>query len=335
MEKRKKSPTRLKKMQLNSVDLVRRGANPDAHIALKKSFEEEPEKEEILKADEVLPSLTDVLGESLQSIAKDNSLSHEDMCEMINKSISEFKETVDGYLTSLGIVEKSLEDDSEDFIEEEVEKAAKAKKQRNNVKKSSKGVDEMFNFENVDKSLLSPDEVATLESLIAKAKGEEVEKEEEPTPGKVDPAKAKKQMEENGELHPEVKKALEKVEALEKSLEMQQYTNVAKKYEQATGEKAEEIAKTLYDLKKSGDANYNAYVALLDKQVEMTKGLFEEIGKSGNYNYTQVAKGEPEKQIETIAKSYMEKDPTMSYNMAIAKAWENNAHLFDAYEQGM
>ena len=60
--------------------------------------------------------------------------------------------------------------------------------------------------------------------------------------------------------------------------------------------------------------------------------MFTEIGKSGNFNYGPVAKSEPETKIEGIAKSYMEKDPTLDYNGALAKAWENNPQLMAEYD---
>ena len=134
------------------------------------------------------------------------------------------------------------------------------------------------------------------------------------------------------EMPPAVKKALAEVDEMKKSYEMNALTDVAKKYE-VLGKKADEEAKILYDLKKSGEANYNAYIAALDAQVEMKKGLFEEIGKSGNYNYSPVAKSEPETKVEEIAKGYMEKDPSLDYNTAVAKAWENNPQLMAAYDE--
>ena len=39
-----------------------------------------------------------------------------------------------------------------------------------------------------------------------------------------------------------------------------------------------------------------------------------------------------EGKIEGIAKSYMQKEPSMSYTDALAKAWEDNPDLMDAYD---
>jgi len=78
-------------------------------------------------------------------------------------------------------------------------------------------------------------------------------------------------------------------------------------------------------------------IAALDgaKNAVEKSGAFTEIGKSGyrpsatpvvNENYAEA-------KISGIAKSYVEKDPTMSYTDAVAKAWEDNPELMAAYEE--
>lgn len=358
-----KRPTKLKKMKLNSVDFVRRGANPAADIALYKSYDGVPDEEDekqsffksltdsiagaikkafteeddsveymdVAKAEHDLTTFTDVLGESFSSIMKDDSLSQESRIEMVQKSTSEFIDTLDDYLSSFDTLEKSYGYDPKDS------QTANVTNQLSNLRKGEDA--EMKIYEDVDKSLLSPEEAATLDALVAKACktekacGKETCQKEDMPAGKVDPEQAMEQEEDNSELPPAVKKALEEVEELKKSYEMKELESVAKKYE-ILGKKASEEAATLYDLKKSGESNYNAYIAALDAQVDLVEksGMFAEIGKSGNYNYSSVAKSEPETQIESIAKGYMEKDPNMNYVDAIAKAWENNPQLMAAYD---
>lgn len=318
--------TKLKKMKLNSVDFVRRGANPAADIALYKSADYIPEESgymDVAKAEEDLTLFTDVLNESFSSIMKDDSLTPDERLDMIQKSMSEFTDTVDDYLSSLSILEKSDYEPSDYYQTADATENLYLRK----------GEKEMFNFENVDKSLLTPTEASMLEALIKKANGEEFDK-EEVKPGKVNPAAAQEEEEENAGLPPAVKKALEEVENLKKSYEMNQLEAVAKKYE-ILGKKASEEAQTLYDLKKSGESNYNAYIAALDAQVDLVEksGVFAEIGKSGGYNYTSVAKSNAETKIETIAKTYMESDPALTYVDAVTKAWENNPELMAEYER--
>lgn len=292
-------PTKLKKMQLNSVDFVRRGANQEAYISLYKSADYNPDENmvNIEKAESDLTLFADVLGESFSSIMKDDTLNQEEKFGMIQKSIFEFNDTVDGYLSSLGIVEKSSYDDGYDYED---------------------------GFQTAEATYKS--------DYLSKGENEEMSNFDESTAGKVNPAKAKEEEEKN--LPPAVQKALEEVAELKKSYEMKELENIAKKYE-ILGKKASEEAQILYDLKKSGESNYNAYIAAMDAQVDLVEksGMFSEIGKSGNFNYSSVAKSEPETKIDTIAKSYMEADPTLDWNTAIAKAWENNPDLMAAYEQ--
>lgn len=316
-----KFPTILKNMKLNSVDFVKRGANPEAHIMLHKSADGIPEEIDVAKAEDALTTFTDVLGESFSSIMKDASLTDEERVLMVAKSLTEFNDTVGDFMSSLSILEKSNPGNPEDYQTAETKKSI------------SKGEQIMAKFENVDKSLLSPEEAAFLDAIMKKANATETEEEQFPKK-KVNPAAAKAEAEEAGEIPPEVKKALEEVETLKKSYEMKELENVAKKYE-ILGKKADETAKTLYDLRKSGEANYNAYIAALDAQVDLVEksGMFAEIGKSGGRVFSSVAKSEPEAKIETIAKGYMEKDPEMDWNDALAKAWEQNPDLMAAYDE--
>ena len=326
------TPTWLKKLGVNSVDFVRRGANPVADIAL---FKSQPEENyvDLAKAEQELNVFTDALGESFSSILKDDSLTSDERLDLITKSVNEFNETLGYYLEDcfgdcFGLEKSYGSENATGYVTETP----------SNIEKS-KGDDDSMNYANINKSRLTDAEAAMLDMLIAKAADEEAPKGK----GKVDPEEAQKQAEETEELPPALKKALAEVENLKKSyeeknaaLEMKELEAVAKKYE-VLGKKADEEAKILYDLKKSGEANYNAYIAALDAQVDLTKnsGLFTEIGKSGNYNYTPVSKSEPETKIEAIAKSLMEKDATLNYTMAIAKAWEQNPDLMVAYEEAM
>ena len=309
-----KIPTRLKKMKLNSVDFVRRGANPDADIMIRKSADYDPEYDDFMdveKAEYDLTTFTEVLGESFSSIMKDDTLTDEERLGMVAKSLSEFTDTVCGYMEPFGILEKSFNDDSQTVVTS----------RSSNLRKGDTIT--MANLEvNVDKSLLSPAEASMLDALIKKAS----------TPV-VDPAKAKEEAEKGAKLPPEVEKALAEVEEMKKSYEMRELEAVAKKYE-VLGKKAADEAQTLYNLKKSGEANYNAYIAAMDAQVDLVEksGMFAEIGKSGGFGYASVAKSEPEAKVEAIAKSYIEKDPSMDWNTAILKAWENNPELMSAYD---
>lgn len=358
-----KHPTKLKKMKLNSVDFVRRGANQAADIeifksadyapedeeeknsffksisdgitnVLKKAFGEDPEQIDLAKAESDLTTFTDVLGESFSSIMKDDTLDETERVGMIQKSLYEFNDTLDGYISSFSILEKS---DSNIHYYDPQETVNKS---------NSKGDSEMeITMENVDKSLLTPDEAAQFDALIAKAcktkkaddpaiTDPEIEK-EDPKAGKVNPAANQEEELEN--LPPEVKKAFDALRAetvnLKKRMEMKEISEVAKKYA-PIGKKEDELADTLYAMKSAGDRVYKSYIASLDAQLDLVEksGMFSEIGKSFVGGYSSLAKSEPESKIEAIAKGYMDQDPNMDHTSAVAKAWENNPELMAAYE---
>lgn len=311
-----KFPTKLKKMKLSSVDFVRRGANPDADIMIRKSADYGTDYDDFMdveKAEYDLTTFTEVLGESFSSIMKDDSLTDDERLGMVAKSLSEFNDTVCGYMEPFGILEKSFDDDFQTVVTSKSSNLRKG----DTITMANLAV-------NVDKSLLSPAEASMLDALIKKAS----------TPDVVDPAKAKEEAEKGAKLPPEVEKALADVEEMKKSYEIRELEAVAKKYE-VLGKKAADEAQTLYNLKKSGETNYNAYIAALDAQVDLVEksGVFAEIGKSGGYGYASVAKSEPEAKLEAVAKSIMEKNPEMNYFDAVTKACMDNPDLASAYDQ--
>lgn len=193
----------------------------------------------------------------------------------------------------------------------------------------------------IDKSVFSADELAQYEALIAKATvdpeaaEEELEDEKPPVPPKKKTEKAevddvedtKKSAPE--EMAPEIKKALEEVAELKKSMEMAQMAEVAKKYAPLG---KEGLAQTLYDMKKSNEANYNAYITVLDEHLALVEksGLFAEIGKSAGGQSTG---GGVENKIDAKAAEIMKADPNMDYTTAIAKAWEQSPDLLAEYDQ--
>lgn len=126
----------------------------------------------------------------------------------------------------------------------------------------------------------------------------------------------------------ELKAMRERVEKLEKQYEISQLTHVVKKYA-VLGEKENELAETLYALKKSDAAVYNAYVSMLDKQLELVNksGLFTEIGKSGHGSGASTLE-----RIETAASEIQKADPSLNRTAAIAKAWENHPELVEEYD---
>lgn len=189
----------------------------------------------------------------------------------------------------------------------------------------------------IDKNKFTAEQLATYEELVAIGKAdvdpaaaEEEMKDDKPEfPPKKKPAQ-KAEVEDPMETKksapeqsPEIKAALEELANLKKSFEMKEMTDVAKKYA-PLGKKEDELAKTLYDMKKSNEANFNAYITILDESLAMVEksGLFAEIGKSASDSGKE---NSVEAKVEAKAKEIMKSDSSIDYVTAIAKAWDDPA----------
>lgn len=185
-------------------------------------------------------------------------------------------------------------------------------------------------YTTIDKSVFTAEELAQYESLIAKAAvdpeaaEDEMEDQKPPFPPKKTTEKAEvEEMEETKksvEVPEFVKAAIAKSEEFMTRIEKQEMTEVAKKYA-VLGAKPEELGEQLHNLKKSDPAMFDSCISMLDNQVSMIEksGLFAEIGKSAGG--TSVSGAEAKAQAK--AAEIMKADPTMSYDSAIAKAWED------------
>lgn len=102
------------------------------------------------------------------------------------------------------------------------------------------------------------------------------------------------------------------------------------------GKTEEELLPVLKSTKAVSQEAYDQVIKTLNdaKAAVENSGTFSEIGKSG---HAGASKGpdanSAEGKIDSIAKSYIEKNPTMSYVDALAKAWEDNPQLVLQYEE--
>ena len=365
-----KGNTKLRNLKLTSVDMVRRGANPDAYINLYKSAEdatttEESEIEGVSKSmmDKIVDAVKSALGfevekkadtfeekiqqqeirdnrwryldalnMSIDSILEDNDLSDEQKLTMVNESIDQFAET---YKTNcqqligkrvrrpeLTEAAKSVDKSADDKTLDEDGKTTAGvnfetktstlgvdinKTEGNKI--SKEGEEEM----KIDKSRFTPEELQSYEALIAKGMVE-------------DDAVV-------SEDHAEIKKALDaalaEMEEFKKNAEMKELADVAKKYA-VLGKKEDELAQTLYTMKKSSAEIYDNYVAVLDQSLAMVEkgGMFEEIGKSSR----GMAGGDAQAKINNVASEIQKADPSLSRVEAVAKAWEQHPELVAEYE---
>ena len=204
----------------------------------------------------------------------------------------------------------------------------------------------------IDKSLFNAQELAQYEALIAKAtvdpKAAEAEmKDERPEKKKGERPEVKVEFDDDHfddddlkvldkcntrkSADPALSAALDRLEKLEKSIEMKEFNEIAKKYA-PLGENEEDLAKTLYEMKKSNEASYNAYIGILDKSLGLVEksGLFAEIGKSaGGYGNANSTVG----RVEAVASEIMKSDPSMTHEQAIAKAWIDHPELVAEYDR--
>lgn len=195
--------------------------------------------------------------------------------------------------------------------------------------KTQKGVDEDMK---IDKSKLTPEEVAQYDAIIAKAGIQE-----DPAPA-TDPVDKNKTTEPAGNepagddiykgLHPAVAAELKELRKRADEAEDRELQSVAKKYE-ILGKKPEELAKTLKTLKAAGGTAYDDMIGVLDQSLATVEksGAFSEVGKSGS--------GQPDAwtQIEKHADEIMKAAPTMTRAQAIDKACEQHPELVADYEQ--
>lgn len=286
---------------------------------------------------------------SLNTIIEDDTLSNVEKAESAVESIWQFANALSESVMKVFDVPydrlDSFEHD-ESGQEEQAEKTRK-KGQRGCQKVSGEEGERKMK---IDKSKFTAEELKQYQALIAKATvqdetedegideldlpepdiSDNVDDEEVVVTSKRKPCKKTTEGEEE-EMHPAVRKALQRVEAMEKSMEMKELSDIAKKYA-PLGEKEDELADTLYELKKSSQKSYDSYIALLDKQLDMVEksGVFAEIGKSGHGGY---AGGDVESKINSIAKDIMKADPNLNRHEAIAKAWDQNPDLIAEYER--
>lgn len=131
-------------------------------------------------------------------------------------------------------------------------------------------------------------------------------------------------------LHPAVRAELESLKKFREDSEAKELAEVAKKYA-IIGKKEEELVPLLKSLKAAGGTAYNDMIAVLDQALDTVEksGAFSEIGKSGHGSGGNSA----EAKVSSIAKKYMEENPALSYQAAVAKAWENNPDLIDEYDE--
>lgn len=197
----------------------------------------------------------------------------------------------------------------------------------------------------IDKSKFNAEQLKQYEELLAIGKADvDPEAAKEGAEGDVPPVPPKKKntekaevgnMEETKKSAPEAEATSAALEAVQKelaefkkSVEVKQFVELAKKYA-PLGKKEDELGQQLYNMKKSDEASYNAFVGVLDEHLALVEksGLFAEIGKSAGSTG-----GSVEAKIEAKAAEIRKANDHIGYAESIAKAWEESPELFAEYD---
>lgn len=230
-------------------------------------------------------------------------------------------------------------------LDDTIEKAEKAqeepgaeepkKKDQNKKQNDAKGAEEM----KIDKSKLTPAELAFLQSIEKRYGEEEGAGAEEVTPPAqntdhtpatgVGKANTPAQGADGGEdiykgMHPAVRAELENLKKFREATEERELEDVAKKYE-IIGKKKEELVPVLKSLKAAGGTAYTDMIAVLDGAVAAVEksGAFTEIGKSGGAGITD---GAAWTKAETQAAEIM-KSKNVTKAQALDEVFRNDPEL--------
>lgn len=314
------------------------------------TFEDEKRKVDINRMiDENWWDYISALRESLENILSDETLSNTEKEQMITESLNEFTKalhdtlinpdmqvSIETAVTKVGrkISSDRLERmknmrDMLDSLIQEVE-SDQSNNDNSDITKSKpktnveKGEDVDMK---IDKSKLTPEELATLKEIEKKAGIQD-----ESAPSDVNKSAGNSAEEPTEEdiykgLHPAVKAELERLRKAADEAEERELNEIAKKYE-IIGKKPDELVPMFKNLKAAGGNAYEQMIAILDASVEAVKksGLFSEVGKRGNGEsdaWTAI-----EKHADEIQKSM----PNLTRAQAITKACEQHPELVHEYE---
>ena len=299
------------------------------------------------------------LQSSLCSILNDEDMDGTSVATAMQESLDEFyefsKEAISQWSSgkATNIVKKeevtasdlAMMKSARNRLDDTIEKAEKEqeepgaeepkKKDQNKNQNDAKGAEEM----KIDKSKLTPAELAFLQSIEKRYGEEEGAGAEEVTPPaqNTDPtpatgvgkANTPAQGTDGGEdiykgMHLAVRAELENLKKFREATEERELEDVAKKYE-IIGKKKEELVPVLKSLKAAGGTAYTDMIAVLDGAVAAVEksGAFTEIGKSGGAGTTD---GAAWLKAETQAAEIM-KSKNVTKAQALDEVFQNDPEL--------
>ena len=304
----KDKTTKLKKMKLTSVDLVRAGANQSADICLYKSATGENPGENPQEIHKTRQTGAESGYNNSKTTEVDSPRKEGKTMYKIDKSLFTAEE-LEQYEA---LIQKALVDPEagEEEMEDQKPPMMRRKAARPVPPQFLREEDEYEEEDDTEKAAPFEEEEMDKGCRTRKSANEDMDKMQEMFKSAFDRQEAR-------------------IAELEKSLAMKEFTGIAKKYA-PLGEDEKTLAKTLFDMYQADEDLYNSYVDSLEKSLDLVNksGMFVEIGKSGYQGGASTTVG----RVESIAKSYIKKDPALTYEQAMAKAWENNPELIAEYE---
>ena len=196
-------------------------------------------------------------------------------------------------------------------------------------------------IQKIDKSKLTPEEIATLDAIEKKAGiPEETPAATDPVAKSAEPAATPATTPAAGDtddiykgMHPAVAEELRNLRKFREETEDKEIMAVAKKYE-LLGKKPEELAPVLKSLKAAGGTAYTDMIGILDANLAAIQAspAFNEIGKRGGNGIPANDGDAAWAQIEKHAEDIRKAAPAMTYAEAIDKACQDHPDLVHQYE---
>lgn len=371
-------PHKLENLKITKVDFVEEGANPDADIGLTKSrsvqkgegeaqtFDEAlQEREHRREMDRIADDMWSVcyaLNDSLCSILFDEGMDAGQRQEAMLKSLDEFMATAKEAVTNwsggqaVGYVVKSNSGAAEalaDIVADALAKSLARALERmrkcmpepsgegSDVTMEPKGENDNMDIARIDKSKLTPEELATLEAIEKKAgipdeppvsgdaaPSPATAQEPQPTAKSASAAPGTEEDIYKG-MSPAVRQEFEALRKFRQDTEDKELMEVAKGYG-ILGKNPVELFSVLKNLKTKDQSAYEQMISTLNdaKTAVEKSGAFGEIGKTGNGATGGGAVKETESKALELMKS--RKDLTMA--QAIDEVLQADPELAKRYE---
>ena len=332
------------------------------------TFGEKMLQQQLRRASDEIWDFCYALNESLCSILRDQDVPAESKSALMNQSVAEFSAAVAAAIPkwSAGVPTKVAKSADTQLTEERLQIAKEAKgrldamirkaepetapgtpgtkpaEARGDKPVESEEPKGDNNDMKIDKSKLSPEELASLEAIEKKAGiPEETTPATAPAAPAADPvAKSTESADtkDGGDdiykgMHPAVAEELRNLRKFREEAEDREIMAVAKKYK-LLGKKPEELAQVLKSLKAAGGSAYTDMISVLDANLAVVQAspAFTEIGKRGGYGAPATDADTAWAKIEKKAEEIMKSAPTLTRAQAIDKACEQNPDLVHEYE---